>query len=65
MGGQTAPTYSDDFQLSKNKWTTRLLPCRNPSYFRLRRSYKGQLYCIGGWSANGGPVISNVQIYQP
>jgi N-acetylneuraminic acid mutarotase len=64
MGGQTAPTYSDDFQLSKNKWTiTANVP--QSVMFPASAVYKGQLYCIGGWGANGGPVIGNVQIYQP
>ena len=65
MGGQTAPTYSDDFQLSKNKWTTSLAPVPQSVIFPASAVFKKQLYCIGGWSANGGPVIGNVQIYQP
>jgi N-acetylneuraminic acid mutarotase len=65
MGGQTAPTYSDDFQLWKDKWTTTLAPVPQSIIFSASAVYKKQLYCIGGWSANGGPVIGNVQIYQP
>lgn len=64
MGGQTAPTYSDDFQLSKNKWTT-TAPVPQSVMFPASAVFKKQLYCIGGWSANGGPIINNVQIYQP
>ena len=65
LGGQTAPTYSDDFQLSKNSWTTTLAAAPQSIIFPASAVFKKQLYCIGGWSANGGPVIGNVQIYQP
>ena len=65
MGGQTASTYSDDFQLSKDKWTTALAAVPQSIIFPASAVYKKRLYCIGGWSANGGPVIGNVQIYQP
>lgn len=65
LGGQTAPTFSDDFQLSKNKWTTTLAPAPQSIIFPASAVYKKQLYCLGGWSANGGPVNGNVQIYQP
>jgi N-acetylneuraminic acid mutarotase len=65
MGGQTAPTYSDDFQLSNDKWTTTLAAVPQSIIFPASAVYKKQLYCFGGWGANGGPVIGNVQIYQP
>ena len=65
MGGQTAPTYSDDFQLSKDKWTTTLAPVPQSVIFPASAVFKGQLYCIGGWASNGGPIIANVQIFQP
>jgi kelch-like protein 1/4/5 len=65
MGGDTAPTYSDDFQLSKDKWTTSLAAAPQSIIFPASAVYKSQLYCFGGWSANGGPVVDNVQIYQP
>jgi N-acetylneuraminic acid mutarotase len=64
MGGQITPTYSDDFQLSKNKWTTTATVPQSVM-FPASAVFKKQLYCIGGWSANGGPIIGNVQIYQP
>jgi N-acetylneuraminic acid mutarotase len=65
MGGITAGTFADDFQLSKDKWTTTLAAVPQSVMFPASAVYKGQLYCFGGWSANGGPVIDNVQIYQP
>ena len=65
LGGQTAPTYSDDFQLSTNKWTTSLAAAPQSIIFPASAVFKKQLYCFGGWSANGGPVVGNVQIYQP
>ncbi|MGA7565294.1 MAG: kelch repeat-containing protein [Terriglobales bacterium] len=64
MGGQTATTYSNDFQLSKDEWTP-LAPVPQSVIFPASAVYKKQLYCFGGWSANGGPVNGNVQIYQP
>jgi N-acetylneuraminic acid mutarotase len=65
MGGQTASTFAADFQLSKDKWTTALAPVPQSVIFPGSAVHKKQLYCFGGWSANGGPVIGNVQIYQP
>ena len=64
MGGEITPTYSDDFQLSKNKWTTTAAVPQSVM-FPASAVFKKQLYCIGGWGANGGPIIGNVQIYQP
>jgi N-acetylneuraminic acid mutarotase len=64
MGGDTATTYSDDFLLSKDEWTT-LAAVPQSVLFPASAVYKNQLYCFGGWSAFGGPVIDNVQIYQP
>ncbi|MGA7684449.1 MAG: kelch repeat-containing protein [Terriglobales bacterium] len=65
MGGNSAGTFADDFQLSKNKWTTTLAAVPQSVLFPASAVYKGQLYCIGGWSSFGGPIIDNVQIYQP
>ncbi len=65
MGGQTATTYSDDFQLSKDKWTTTLASVPQSTIFPASAVYKKQLYCFGGWGSNGGAVINDVQIYQP
>ncbi|HEY4840748.1 MAG TPA: kelch repeat-containing protein [Terriglobales bacterium] len=65
MGGTTAETFADDFQLSKDKWTTTLASVPQSVLFPASAVYKGQLYCIGGWSSFGGPIIDNVQIYQP
>ncbi len=65
VGGDLAPTFADDFQLSKDKWTTTLASVPQSVLFPASAVYKGQLYCIGGWASFGGPVINNVQIYQP
>jgi hypothetical protein len=65
MGGTPGATYSDDFQLSKDEWKTTLAPVPQSIVFPASAVYKGQLYCVGGWSSFGGPVIGNVQIYQP
>jgi N-acetylneuraminic acid mutarotase len=65
MGGDTASTFADDFQLSKDKWTTTLAAVPQSVLFPASGVYKGQLYCVGGWASFGGPVIDNVQIYQP
>jgi N-acetylneuraminic acid mutarotase len=65
MGGQTATTYSDDFQLSKDEWTTTLAAVPQSVIFPASAVYKKQLYCFGGWASNGGSVINNLQIYQP
>jgi N-acetylneuraminic acid mutarotase len=64
VGGVFGNTLTESFQLSKNKWTT-LAPAPQSNLFAASAVYKGQLYCIGGWGASGGPVIGNVQIYQP
>jgi len=65
MGGQPAPTFATDFQLSKDKWTTTLAAVPQSTIFPASAVYKGQLYCIGGWATWEGSPISNVQIYQP
>lgn len=65
MGGENAPTYADDFQLSKDKWTTTLASVPQSTMFPASAVYKGQLYCFGGWESSGGSVNNNVQIYQP
>ena len=64
VGGLFNYTLNEAFQLSKNSWTT-LAPAPQGNIFSASAVYKGQLYCIGGWASNGGPIISNVQIYQP
>lgn len=65
MGGDTAETFADDFQLTKDKWTTTLASVPQSVLFPASAVYKGQLYCIGGWASFGGPIIDNVQIYRP
>ncbi|MGA7629558.1 MAG: kelch repeat-containing protein [Terriglobales bacterium] len=65
MGGDTASTFADDFQLSKDKWTTTLASVPQSTIFPASAVYKGQLYCIGGWASWEGTIIDNVQIYQP
>ena len=66
MGGQPASTYADDFQLSKDKWTTTLAAVPQSTIFPSSAVYKGRLYCIGGWASwEGGATINNVQIYHP
>ncbi len=64
VGGLFNYTLNESFQLSKNKWTT-LAPALQGNIFSASAVFKGQLYCIGGWASNGGPIINNVQIYQP
>ncbi len=64
VGGNGGTTLTESFQLTKNKWTT-LAPAPQANLFAASAVYKGQLYCIGGWASFGGPIISNVQIYQP
>jgi len=63
-GGNGGSTLTESFQLSKNKWTT-LASAPQSNIFPASAVYKGQLYCIGGWASSGGPVIGNVQVYQP
>jgi len=64
VGGDGGNTLTESFQLTKNKWTT-LASAPQSNMFSASAVYKGQLYCIGGWAAFGGPIINNVQIYQP
>ncbi|MGB9196243.1 MAG: kelch repeat-containing protein [Terriglobales bacterium] len=64
VGGQPASTYADDFQLSKDKWTT-LASIPQSTIFPASAVYKKQLYCFGGWSSWEGSITNNVQIYQP
>jgi len=56
--------FCDDCLEPQNKWTT-LASAPQSALFPASAVYKGQLYCIGGWAASGGPVIGNAQIYQP
>jgi N-acetylneuraminic acid mutarotase len=65
VAGSGGPsTLTESFQLTKNKWAT-LAAVPQSTQFPASAVYKGRLYCIGGWASNGGPVITNVQIYQP
>jgi N-acetylneuraminic acid mutarotase len=61
---QPALTVMESFNLSKNSWTT-LAPMPTGGIAAGAAVYKQQLYCFGGWTAVGGSVINNVQIYQP
>jgi len=63
-GGVQGGTLNDAFQLSKNKWTT-LAALPQTTQYPAFATYKGKLYCIGGWASFGGPINNNVQIYQP
>ena len=58
-------TVSESFQLAKKKWTTTLAPIPQGTMLGSSAVYRGQLYCIGGWSTWQGTPINNVQIYQP
>ena len=64
-GGDGGSTLTESFQLSKDKWTTTLAAVPQSVLFPASAVYKKQLYCIGGWAAFGGPILGNVQIYQP
>ena len=64
VGGANVPAVTESFQLTKHKWTT-LASVPQAIIFPASAVYKGQLYCIGGWAAWGGPIINNLQIYQP
>lgn len=65
MGGDNASRFAYDFQLPKDRWTTTLASVPQSVLFPASAVYKGQLYCVGGWASFGGPIINNVQIYQP
>ena len=64
VGGDGGANLTESFQLSKNRWTT-LAALPQAALFPASAAYKGQLYCIGGWAEFGGPIIDNVQVYQP
>jgi len=61
---QTTSTVNESFSASANKWTTQ---ASMPTAVLWPASAvgSGALYCIGGQSSYQGPVVSNVQIYQP
>ena len=61
---QPALSVMESFKLSKNTWTT-LAPMPQAALAPGAAVYKKQLYCFGGWTAVGGSVLNNVQIYQP
>jgi N-acetylneuraminic acid mutarotase len=65
VAGQPAPTVTEMFRLSTNKWTTTLAPVPQSTIFPGSAVYKGKLYCFGGWASWLGNIINNVQIYQP
>ncbi|MGA9352277.1 MAG: hypothetical protein WBV46_01215, partial [Terriglobales bacterium] len=60
-----AASVNESYQLSKNKWTTTLASMPQGTMYGSSAVYKGQLYCMGGWTTWVGSPISNVQIYQP
>jgi N-acetylneuraminic acid mutarotase len=64
VGGASAPTLNESFQLTNKKWTT-LTPIPQSTIFPGSAAYNGQLYCFGGWASWQGTTINNVQIYQP
>src|ERR1035441_5314765 len=64
VAGGVSTTLTESFNLSKNKWTT-LAPMPQSAGFPGSAAYNGQLYCFGGWASGSGPVLNNVQIYQP
>ncbi len=60
---QTASTVNE-FSASANKWTTQAaMPVA--ALWHASAVGNGVLYCIGGQSSFQGPVVANVQIYQP
>ena len=65
IGGANAPNITESFQLSKNKWTTTLMPVPQSIFFPASAVYKGELYCLGGWPSWLGTPQNNVQIYKP
>ena len=62
--GTPALALNESFKASKNTWTT-LASLPQATMFPGSAVYKGQLYCIGGWTAFQRTVLNNVQIYQP
>ncbi len=52
------------FNAAANKWTT-LSPMPAAAVWQASALANGQLFCIGGQSSFQGPVVANVQIYQP
>ena len=61
---QTTSTVNESFSASANKWTTQAsMP--TAVLWPASAVANGALYCIGGQSSYQGPVVSNVQIYQP
>jgi hypothetical protein len=60
-----ATAVNESFLLSKDKWTTTLAPMPQATMVGASAVYKGQLYCIGGWTTWNGAPINNLQIYQP
>ena len=65
-GPPGTPAYSlnESFNISTNSWKT-LAPMPQPAMLGGSMVYKGLLYCIGGWTADQGTVLNNVQIYHP
>ena len=60
----TTSTVNESYSAGTNKWTTHAaLPAA--ALWQASAVGNGQLYCIGGQSSFQGPVVSNVQIYQP
>jgi uncharacterized repeat protein (TIGR03803 family) len=62
--GGPALDLTESFTVSTNTWKT-LAPMPQATVSPGSAVYKGQLYCIGGSTAQPGTVLSNVQIYQP
>ena len=60
-----ATTLNESFNLTKNTWTTTLLPIPQGTMFAASAVADGQLYCFGGWAVVNASAINNVQIYQP
>jgi N-acetylneuraminic acid mutarotase len=67
-GGATiagTETLTESFDLPTNAWQT-LAPMPQGTQYPASAVYNGQLYCFGGGqSFPEGPVLTNVQIYQP
>jgi N-acetylneuraminic acid mutarotase len=63
--GGAATTVNESFSLTKNAWTTTLLPIPQGTMYPASAVVNGQLYCFGGWAVVNSTAINNVQIYQP
>ena len=64
IGETPALSLNESFDLSTGAWTV-LAPLPQPAKSAGSAVYAGRLLCFGGNASEGGPVINNVEIYQP